>query len=184
MPESVNPLIFGPPGRVRTSGHLARSQVKCVVFAYESVACGACPSDAAVDLSITYSSLAFQVCTNLAQSVLPLTQSVHGSGIVARRASRYTCDVIQSFAHKGLQRFYDTGTTVGIQPSHRKKLRLQLTALGTAQTIEDMDLPGFRLHRLKGKRAETWAIGVSGNWRLTFRFEDGQVYDVNYEDYH
>ncbi len=104
--------------------------------------------------------------------------------VVARCASRYTCCVIQSFAHKGLKRFYDTGSTVGVQASHRKKLRLQLAALDTAQTVDDMDIPGFRLHRLKGKRAETWAIDVSGNWRLTFRFEDGQVHDVNYEDYH
>jgi len=104
--------------------------------------------------------------------------------VVARCASRYTCYVIQSFTHKGLKRFYDTGSTAGIQASHRKKLRLQLAALDTAQTIDDMDIPGYRLHRLKGKRAEFWAIDVSGNWRLTFRFEAGQVYDLNCEDYH
>jgi toxin HigB-1 len=61
---------------------------------------------------------------------------------------------------------------------------MQLAALDTAIVIEDMDIPGFRLHRLKGKRSGAWAINVSGNWRLTFRFEDGHVLDLNYEDYH
>jgi toxin HigB-1 len=61
---------------------------------------------------------------------------------------------------------------------------MQLAALDTAIVIEDMDIPGFRLHPLKGKRSGTWAISVSGNWRLTFRFEDGHVLDLNYEDYH
>lgn len=61
---------------------------------------------------------------------------------------------------------------------------MQLTALDTAATIEDMDIPGFHLHPLKGSRSGTWAIDVSGNWRLTFRFEDGHAYDLQYEDYH
>lgn len=83
-----------------------------------------------------------------------------------------------------LRRFFETGNASGIAADHRKKLRMQLTALDTATTIEDMDIPGFRLHPLKGKRAGTWAIDVSGNWRLSFRFEDGHVYDLQYEDYH
>ena len=92
--------------------------------------------------------------------------------------------MIKSFSHKGLEKFFQTGSTAGIQSGHRKKLRLQLTALDTAHTIEDMDIPGFRLHPLKGKRKDLWAIGVSGNWRITFRFDDGNAYLVNYEDYH
>lgn len=92
--------------------------------------------------------------------------------------------MIQSFRHKGLKRFYETGSTAGIQAAHRKKLRLQLAALDTAQTVDDMDIPGFRLHPLKGKQKGLWAINVSGNWRATFRFQEGNVYDVNYEDYH
>jgi proteic killer suppression protein len=56
--------------------------------------------------------------------------------------------------------------------------------LDTAIRIEDMDLPGFRLHPLKGPRTGIWAISVSGNWRITFRFEDGNAHIVNYEDYH
>ena len=63
-------------------------------------------------------------------------------------------------------------------------MRLQLAALDTAATIKDMDIPGFKLHRLKGKRTGEWSIWVSGNWRVTFDFEDGNAYVVNYEDYH
>ena len=92
--------------------------------------------------------------------------------------------MIASFRHKGLKRFYETGSTAGIQPDHRNRLRLQLAALDTATTIEDMDVPGFNLHPLKGQRKGIWAISVSGNWRLTFRFEDGNAHIVNYEDYH
>jgi len=61
---------------------------------------------------------------------------------------------------------------------------MQLAALDTAQTIEDMDMPGFRLHPLKGERIGIWSITISGNWRVTFEFIDGHAYIVNYEDYH
>ena len=92
--------------------------------------------------------------------------------------------MIVSFRHKGLKRFYESGSTTGIQPAYEKRLRLQLVALDTAVSIEDMDIPGFRLHPMKGSRKGIWAISVSGNWRITFRFEDGNAYIVNYEDYH
>jgi proteic killer suppression protein len=92
--------------------------------------------------------------------------------------------MITSFKHKGLQKFYETGNSAGIQSDHKKRLRLQLTALDTANCIEDMDIPGFSLHPLKGKRKGIWSIKVNGNWRITFRLEDGNVYIVNYEDYH
>jgi proteic killer suppression protein len=92
--------------------------------------------------------------------------------------------VIKSIRHTGLKRFFDTGSTSGIKADHRKKVRMQLAALDTATTIEDMDIPGFRLHPLKGRRSGVWAIDVRGNWRLTSRFEDGQVHDLDYEDYH
>ena len=61
---------------------------------------------------------------------------------------------------------------------------MQLTALDTAQVIEDMDIPGYRLHQLKGNRKETWSITVNANWRITFEFENSNAYIVNYEDYH
>ncbi|MCK4577679.1 MAG: type II toxin-antitoxin system RelE/ParE family toxin [Candidatus Marinimicrobia bacterium] len=92
--------------------------------------------------------------------------------------------MIQSFRHKGLRRFYETGSTAGIQFAHQKRLRMQLAALDTAQAVDDMDIPGFRLHPLKGQMKGLWAIAVSGNWRVTFRFQEGNVYDINYEDYH
>lgn len=92
--------------------------------------------------------------------------------------------MIKSFKHKGLEKFYQSGTTKGIQVSHAKKLRMQLAALDTAQVIEDLDIPGYRLHQLKGNRQGIWSITVNGNWRVTFEFTDGNVYIVNYEDYH
>ncbi len=92
--------------------------------------------------------------------------------------------MVVSFKHKGLERFYKKGALGGIQAKHKKKLRMQLTALDTAQAIEDMDIPGYRLHPLKGIRKGIWAIDVSGNWRLTFEFTNGNVYILNYEDYH
>ena len=92
--------------------------------------------------------------------------------------------MIKSFKHKGLQKFYKTGNIAGIQPAHKQKLRMQLTTLDTAVVLADIDLPGFRLHPLKGKLQGLWAIDVSKNWRITFQFENGDVYIVNYEDYH
>jgi len=92
--------------------------------------------------------------------------------------------MIKSFKHKGLRVFFETGSKKGIQAKHAIKLRLQLAALDTAQVIEDMDIPGYRLHQLKGLREDTWSITVNGNWRITFEFENGHAYIVDYEDYH
>jgi proteic killer suppression protein len=92
--------------------------------------------------------------------------------------------MIKSFKHKGLQKFYETGSAAGIQPTHSKRIRIRLVALDTATVLEDLDLPGFRLHSLKGNMQDLWAIDVSKNWRITFKFIDGDVYIVNYKDYH
>ena len=92
--------------------------------------------------------------------------------------------MIQSFRHKGLRRYFESGTVAGIQPQHAPRLRMMLTALDTAQCIEDMDIPGFRLHPLKGSERGRWSIWVSGNWRLTFEYRDGHAYVLDYEDYH
>ena len=92
--------------------------------------------------------------------------------------------MIQSFLHKGLKRFYETGSKSGIQAKHAKRLRMQLTALDTAVTIDDMDIPGFKLHALKGKDKGRWAIWVNGNWSITFEFRDGHAHVLDYEDYH
>ena len=92
--------------------------------------------------------------------------------------------MIQSFRHKGLRRFFESESLAGIQPAHAKRLRMQLTALDTSQTTKDMDIPGFRLHALKGPERGRWSIAVNGNWRLTFEFRDGHAHIIDYEDYH
>lgn len=92
--------------------------------------------------------------------------------------------MIKSIRHKGLAKLYESGSTAAVQANHTKRLRLQLAALDTAQAIDDMDIPGFGLHPLKGKLKGRWSIWVSGNWRLTFEFKDGNVYVLDYEDYH
>ncbi|UWN49668.1 Endoribonuclease HigB [Alcanivorax sp. ALC70] len=92
--------------------------------------------------------------------------------------------MIKTFRHKGLKRFFLSGSTAGIQSHHAKRLRMQLAALETAMAINDMDIPGFHLHPLKGQEKERWSIRVSGNWRLTFEFRDGNAFVLDYEDYH
>jgi len=92
--------------------------------------------------------------------------------------------VIKSFRHKGLKKFYESGSVSGIQPRHAKRLRMQLIALDTATTLEDMDIPGFSLHPLKGSEKGRWSIWVNGNWRVTFEFREGNAYILDYEDYH
>ena len=92
--------------------------------------------------------------------------------------------MIKSFKHKGLKKFFTTGSTAGIQAAHATKISDRLAFLHSAVTIEDMNIPGYRLHQLKGKKKDLWAVDVSGNWRIVFRFEDGDAYVVNYEDYH
>lgn len=92
--------------------------------------------------------------------------------------------MIKSFIHKGLERFYRTGSKAGIQAKHAKRLRLILSNLDQAESPEEMDLPGLMLHELKGNRKGVWAVKVSGNWRVTFRFINHDAEIVNYEDYH
>ena len=92
--------------------------------------------------------------------------------------------MIQSFRHKGLRRFFESGSVAGIQPHHAKRLRMLLAALDTAVSIEDMNIPGFRLHPLKGEERGRWSVWVNGNWRVTFEFKDGHAYVLDYEDYH
>ena len=79
---------------------------------------------------------------------------------------------------------FESGNASGIVPEHRYRLRNILALLNTAETPGDMDLPGLHLHPLKGGQKGTWALKVSGNWRITFKVWDGDVYEVNYEDYH
>jgi toxin HigB-1 len=92
--------------------------------------------------------------------------------------------VIRNFRHGVLEKFFRTGSKKGIRPAHARRLRLQLTALEHATGPGDMGAPGWGLHPLKGKREGFWAVEVSGNWRLTFRFEGTDAVAVDYEDYH
>ncbi|MBO9496748.1 type II toxin-antitoxin system RelE/ParE family toxin [Thalassotalea sp. G20_0] len=92
--------------------------------------------------------------------------------------------MIISFLHKGLERFYRTGKTSGIQAQHARKLQRILTNLDELAHISEMDFPGYRLHQLKGERQGIWSVTVSGNWRVTFRLTQAGVEIVNYEDYH
>ena len=91
---------------------------------------------------------------------------------------------IKAFRHKGLERFFTTGSKAGIQAKHADRLRLILGRLSAATAAGDMRLPGLDLHELHGPRQGTWAVTVSGNWRITFAFEGQVATAVNYEDYH
>lgn len=97
---------------------------------------------------------------------------------------RYKISMIKSFAHKGLLKFFETGSIAGIQAMHAKRLEVILGALDQARVVGDMALPGLKLHSLKGSKKGLWAVSVSGNWRVVFRFEDGHAYVVDYLDYH
>lgn len=92
--------------------------------------------------------------------------------------------VIVGFRHKGLERLYRDGSKKGVQPAHIPKLLRILSALDVAQMPGDLAIPSFRTHPLKGDLAGQWAIWVNGNWRVTFRFVDGDVELVDYQDYH
>ena len=92
--------------------------------------------------------------------------------------------MIKSFRHKGLGLFFEKGDSSKIQPAHIKKMRFILTILHAAGHVKDLNFPGSNLHRLRGDFKGLWSVSVSGNWRVIFRFEDGDAHDVNYLDYH
>lgn len=96
----------------------------------------------------------------------------------------YTAAVIRSFRHKGLERFFQTGSKSGIQPDHALRLRILLTTLNLASLPEDMNRSGWNFHCLRGKLNNFYAVRVSGNWRLTFAFEGQDAVLVDYVDYH
>jgi toxin HigB-1 len=92
--------------------------------------------------------------------------------------------MIRGFKHKGLSKFFHTGSRSGIQAQHAERLELVLGRLSAATKPKDMGLPGLELHPLKGNRQGVWAVKVSGNWRVTFQFVEKDADDVDYEDYH
>jgi proteic killer suppression protein len=92
--------------------------------------------------------------------------------------------VITSFRHRGLERFFLTGSKAGVRPEHAERLRLVLGRLAASVAAQDMDLPGLRLHPLKGRLKGRWSVTISGNWRVTFAFSGKDAVQVDYEDYH
>jgi toxin HigB-1 len=92
--------------------------------------------------------------------------------------------MIRRFRHRGLERFFRNGDTSGINAQHAARLRRLLTSLNTSTRPAGLNLPGYRLHRLKGDREGQWAVSVSGNWRLVFEFEGEDATDVDLVDYH
>ncbi len=92
--------------------------------------------------------------------------------------------MIRSFRHKGVEKFFTAGNQKGIRPEHAERLKQILFRLHAAEKVSDMGFPGSQLHRLKGKLREFWAVSVSGNWRIIFRFERGDAWEVDYDDYH
>jgi proteic killer suppression protein len=92
--------------------------------------------------------------------------------------------MIKTFRHKGLRQLFETGKSRAISTDLSRRLTRQLDFLNRAISPADMNLPGYRLHELKGERKGTWSVTVSGNWRLTFSFQDRDAFDVDLEDYH
>lgn len=92
--------------------------------------------------------------------------------------------MIRSIKHKGLKRFYEDDDKSGVGANIRDRIGRILLILDEAQTFDDMDIPGYRLHPLTGNRQGTWSMRVTGNWRITFLFVDGDVLDLDLEDYH
>ena len=92
--------------------------------------------------------------------------------------------MIKSFKHKGLKKFFLKNDSSGIDQKMVNRIKNRLTIIDAADCIEAIDMPGYDLHPLKGDRKEIWSISVSGNWRITFKFVDGDAEILNLEDYH
>ncbi|MHB1677351.1 MAG: type II toxin-antitoxin system RelE/ParE family toxin [Sulfuriferula sp.] len=92
--------------------------------------------------------------------------------------------MIKNFRHAGLQAFYETGSKAGIRPDHALRLKRILGILDAAVVIGQVDVPGFKLHKLSGNLNGFWSMSVNGNWRVIFRFENGEAELVDYLDYH
>lgn len=107
-----------------------------------------------------------------------------GRVIATFNVTGYNLLMIVSFKHRGLERFFESGTTRGIQAKHANRIRMILARLSAATSPQDMNLPGLTLHELTGQRKGTWSVKLSGNWRITFTFDGVDAYDVDLEDYH
>lgn len=98
--------------------------------------------------------------------------------------TRYIYGMILSFRHKGLKLYYEKGDASKLQPQHISKLKLILTRLDAAKTPEEMQVPGYNMHSLSGELKNFWSVKVDKNYQVIFRFEEENVHDVNYIDYH
>ena len=92
--------------------------------------------------------------------------------------------MLKTFRHKGLKQLFETGKSAALSQDLTKRAKIVLDYLDGATSVYDMGAPGLRLHELKGERKGTWSVTVSGNWRITFGFREGDAYDVDLEDYH
>ena len=111
---------------------------------------------------------------------------MHGSirTIDVRYVTGYNTGVVRSIRHKGLKRLYQEDDPRGVMREHAEKLRDILVRMDATRSIVDMDVPGFRIHPLKGEYKGCWAVTVRANWRVIFRFSGPNVEDVDYVDYH
>jgi proteic killer suppression protein len=108
----------------------------------------------------------------------------HAPGYPERAVTVYDVASIKSFRHKGIEKFFLTGSLKGIRPQHSRRLSLQLFTLNQSAGPDDMNLPVWDWHPLKGKLAGLWSVSVDGNWRLTYGFEGENAILVDYQDYH
>jgi len=94
--------------------------------------------------------------------------------------------VIKSFKHKGLEKFYKSGSLKGIQAVHKDRLKNILTVLNVMGSLTPLNVPSYKLHKLKGEMQNLWSVTVQANWRITFEFDENtkDVYIVDYTDYH
>lgn len=92
--------------------------------------------------------------------------------------------MIKSFKHKGLERLFTKGIASGVQADYAQRITMLLDAIDAAEQANELDMPGFRLHRLKGDKRNLWSVRVSANWRITFEFEEGDAHILDLEDYH
>ena len=98
----------------------------------------------------------------------------------------YNINMIKNFKHKGLEKFFKTGSMKGIQPIHKERLEIILSTLNVMRTLDPLKAPSYALHPLKGDMKGQWAVTVQANWRITFEFDEEMqnVYIVDYKDYH
>jgi toxin HigB-1 len=92
--------------------------------------------------------------------------------------------VLSTFRSRALRRYWEKGDPSGLNPKHLAKIDRILGALELARQVEDMNVPGYKLHKLSGENLERWSVWVNGNWRITFSFHDGEAFAIDYEDYH